>query len=87
MAKTLVEVANNVPVNFSSVSSLKIWIICAVQDPAGIQTQDLLNTNQALLPLSHLDPWYRGAGDKLHKQHCLEASAEFQLILTLSRLD
>ena len=29
----------------------------------------------------------RGAEDKLHKQHCLEASAEFQLILTLSELD
>ena len=26
----------------------------------------------------------RGVEDKLHKQHCLEASAEFQLILTLS---
>ena len=29
----------------------------------------------------------RGAEDKLHKQHCLEASAEFQLIFTLSRLE
>ena len=26
----------------------------------------------------------RGVEDKLHKQHCLKASAEFQLILTLS---
>ena len=25
--------------------------------------------------------------DKLHKQHCLEVSAEFQLIHTLSELD
>ena len=31
----------------------KIW------GPAGIQTQDLLNTSQTLLPLSHLDPWQR----------------------------
>ena len=30
-----------------------------IQDPAGIRTQDLLNTNQTLLPLSHLDPWQR----------------------------
>ena len=29
----------------------------------------------------------RGAEDKLRKQHCLEASAEVQLILTLSRLN
>ena len=34
-----------------------------------------LNTGQMLLPLSHLDPWQR-AEDKLHKQHCLEASAK-----------
>ena len=27
-----------------------------IQDPAGIQTQDLMNTSQTLLPLSHLDP-------------------------------
>ena len=26
------------------------------RDPAVIQTQDLLNTSQMLLPLSHLDP-------------------------------
>ena len=26
------------------------------QDPAGIRTQDLLNTSQNLLQLSHLDP-------------------------------
>ena len=49
------------------------------QDPAGIRTQDLQNTSQKLLPLSHLDPPGRGAEDK---QHCLEASAKFQLILT-----
>ena len=30
-----------------------------IQDPAGIRTQDLLNTSQTLLPLSHLDPWQR----------------------------
>ena len=30
-----------------------------IRDPAGIQTQDLLNTSQMLLPLSHLDPWQR----------------------------
>ena len=29
----------------------------------------------------------RGAEDKLHKQHCLEALAKFQPILTLSELD
>ena len=58
-----------------------------IRDPAGIWTQDLLNTSQTLLPLSHLDPLGRGAEDKLHKQHCPEASAEFQLIITLSRLD
>ena len=29
----------------------KIW------DPAGIRTQDLLNTSQTPLPFSHLDPW------------------------------
>ena len=45
-----------------------------IRDPAGIQTQDLMNTSQTLLPLSHSDP-------------CLEASAEFQLILTLSEPD
>ena len=28
-----------------------------IQDPAGIRTQDLLNTSQMLLPLSHSDPW------------------------------
>ena len=31
----------------------KIW------DPAETPTQDLLNTSQTLLPLSHLDPWQR----------------------------
>ena len=36
-----------------SAKKKKIW------DPAGIQTQDLLNTSQMLLPLSHLDPWQR----------------------------
>ena len=30
-----------------------------IQDPAGIRTQDLLNTRQTLLPLSHSDPWQR----------------------------
>ena len=30
-----------------------------IRDPAGIRTQDLLNTSQTLLPLSHLDPWQR----------------------------
>ena len=66
-----------------SKSMKKIW------DPVGIRNQDLLNAIQTLLPLSHLDPCApgRGAEDKLHKQHCLEALAEFQLILTLSRLD
>ena len=57
----------------------------------GIRTQNLLNTtSQTLLSLSHLDPWQRSgrqATYKQHKQHCLEASAEFQLILTLSELD
>ena len=28
-----------------------------IQDPAGIRTQDLLNTSQMLLPLSHFHPW------------------------------
>ena len=28
-----------------------------IRDPARIRTQDLLNTSQMLLPLSHLDPW------------------------------
>ena len=58
-----------------------------IQDPAGIRTQDLLNTSQMLLPLSHLDPWQRSGRQAIHRQHCLEASAEFQLILTLSELD
>ena len=55
-----------------------------IQNPAGIGTLDLLNTSQTLLPT-----WTsgRGAEDKLHKQHCLETSDEFQLILTLSGLD
>ena len=57
-----------------------------IRDPAGIQTQHVLNTRQTLLPLGHLDPWQRRE-DKLHEQHCLEASAKFQLILTLSELD
>ena len=30
-----------------------------VRDPAGIRTQDLLDTSQTLLPLSHLDLWQR----------------------------
>ena len=30
-----------------------------IRDPAGIRTEDLLNTSQILLPLSHLDPWQR----------------------------
>ena len=29
-----------------------------IQDPAGIPTQNLLNTSQTLLPLSHLDPYH-----------------------------
>ena len=61
-----------------------------IRDPAGIQTQDLLNTSQTLTikPLGPLTEVHgRGAEDKLHKQHCLEASAEFQLILTPSKLD
>ena len=41
---------------------------------AEIQNQDLLNTGQMLLPLSHSDPWQR-VEDKLHKQHFLEVSA------------
>ena len=32
-----------------------------IRDPAGIGTQDLLNTSQTLLPLSHLDHW-QGSG-------------------------
>ena len=30
-----------------------------IRDPAGIQTQDLLNTSPTLLSLSHSDPWQR----------------------------
>ena len=30
-----------------------------IRDQAGIWTQDLLNTSQTLLPLSHSDPWQR----------------------------
>ena len=30
-----------------------------IQDPAGIRTQDLLNTSQMLLPLNYLDPWQK----------------------------
>ena len=30
-----------------------------IQDPAGTQTQDLQNTSQTRLPLSHSDPWQR----------------------------
>ena len=52
-----------------------------IQDLTGIRTQDLLNTSQSLLPLSHPG---RGAEDELHKQHCL---SKFQLILTLSAWD
>ena len=48
-----------------------------IQDPAGIRTQDLLNTSQTLLPSQQKQR--PGAEDKLHKQHCLEASAKFQL--------
>ena len=53
------------------------------RDPAGIQTKDLLITSQTLLPF-----W--GVEDTLHyisSINCLEASVEFQLILTLSELD
>ena len=51
------------------------------QDPAGIQTQDLLNTSQTLLATIKPCTWTpgRGAEDKLHKQHSLEASGEFSL--------
>ena len=30
-----------------------------IRDPAGIRTQDLLNTSHTLLPLSHFGPWQR----------------------------
>ena len=57
-----------------------------IRDPAGIRTQDLLNTSQMLLPATRT-PGKR-AEDKLHKQALpIEASAEFQLIFTLSELD
>jgi len=49
---------------------------------APIQTQDLLNASQMLLPLSH----WAHCGRAAHKQHladCLEASTEFQMILSL----
>ena len=39
---------------------------------AEIQNQDLLNTGQMLLPLSHSD---QRVEDKLYKQHFLEVSA------------
>ena len=59
-----------------------------IRDLAGIRTQDLLNTSQTLLPLSHLDSWAEERKTSyVCKQHCLEASAKFQLILTLSELD
>ena len=59
-----------------------------VPGPAGIQTQDLLNTSQTLLPLiKPLGPLGRGAEDKLHRQHFPEVSPKFQLILTLSELN
>ena len=45
-----------------------------VPGPAGIQTQDLLNTSQTLLTLIEpLGPLGRGAEDKLHRHHCPEA--------------
>ena len=44
------------------------------------QIQDILDTSLTIKPF---DPG-RETEDKLHKQHCQEASAEFQLILTLS---
>ena len=50
-----------------------------IRDLAGIRTQDLLNTSQTLLQLSHLDPW-QDAEDKLHKQHWLEESAEWNAL-------
>ena len=57
-----------------------------IRDPPWIQTKDFLNTSPTLLPPTCTPG--KGAEDKLHKQHCLEAtSAEFQLILTLSELD
>ena len=44
--------------------SLREWEINSWQkkfwDPAGIWTQDFLNTSEMLLPLSHLDPSGRG---------------------------
>ena len=58
-----------------------------IQDPAGIWTQDLLSTSQTLFTIKPLGPLAEEQQPKLHKQHCLEASAEFQLILTLSELD
>ena len=59
-----------------------------VPGPAGIQTQDLLNTSQTLLPLiKSLGPLGRGVEDKLHRHHCPEVSAKFQLILALSELN
>ena len=53
-------------------------------DLAGLQTQDHPNNSQKLLPLSHLDRLLAVEKYKLHKQHCLEAIAKFQLIFTRS---
>ena len=57
-------------------------------DRAGIRTQDLLNTYQSdALTTKTFEHLGSGAEDKLQEQHCLKASAEFQLILTLSRVN
>jgi len=56
----------------------------SARDLAGIWTQNLLYILVKYSYTSHLAPG-TGAEDKLHiNQHCLEFSAEFQLILTLS---
>ena len=55
-----------------------------IQDPAVIRILDLLNTSQMLLPTWTFG---RGAEDKLHKQHCLEASAPIDTHCLKARLN
>ena len=52
-------------------------------DPAGIRTQDLLNTSQTLFTIKPLG--LLAVEHCLHiSAYCLDTSVEFQLILTLS---
>ena len=70
---------------------LREWEINPREKKSGIQLGFEPKTFWILVRHTHhWTTWMdsaRGAEDLLHKQDCLQASAEFQLILTLSELN